>query len=163
VEVCATERERDFHACYVELYPRLAAYVCSLTRDRETAHDLAQETFARLFDRWSRVDDPTPYAYRVATNLVRRTWRHSQLDARALRITRRDHEATMAADPTTPVDLRHVVDALPRRYRQIVLLHYYADLPLPAIADALGRPVGTVKRQLSEARGLLATALEGAR
>lgn len=163
MEVTEDERERDFHACYVELYPRLAKYLWSLTRDRETAHDLTQETFARLFDRWSRVDEPTPYAFRVATNLVRRSWRHSQVAAQALRATRHDEEVAVIVDPTASVDLRHVVDALPRRYRQVVLLHYYADLPLPAIAAALGRPLGTVKRQLSEARALLAASLEGVR
>jgi RNA polymerase sigma-70 factor (ECF subfamily) len=54
------------------------------------------------------------------------------------------------------------VDGLPRRYRELVLLHYYADLALPEVAQALGKPLGTVKRQISEARALLATALEGA-
>lgn len=155
------DRREEFRHCYAELYPRVAGYLWSLTRNRETAHDLAQETFARLFDGWARVEDPSAYAYRVATNLARRSWRRHQLDVKVQWQTTPGRD--VATDPTAAVDLRQVVDALPRRYRQIVLLHYYADLPLPAIATALDRPVGTVKRQLSEARALLATALEGAR
>ena len=162
MEVRSASREHEFHACYVELYPRLASYLWPLTRDREAAHDLAQETFARLFDRWNRIEQPSAYAYQVATNLARRTWRRNQLHAHALRVTDRAEQTDAVVDPTSEVDMRAVVNALPRRYREIVLLHYYADLSLPTIATALDRPVGTVKRQLSEARALLATALDGA-
>jgi RNA polymerase sigma-70 factor (ECF subfamily) len=36
--------------------------------------------------------------------------------------------------------------------RKIVLLHYFGDLPITAIAQRLGVPVGTVKARLSRAR-----------
>jgi len=157
------EREEAFHDCYVALYPQVAKYLYSLTRDADVAHDLAQETFARLFDRWRVVQDPTPYAYRVATNLVRRGWRQRQLDAEVLRHAMQAERMNVALDPTSSVDLREAIGNLPKRHQQLVLLHYYADLPLPTIADVLSRPLGTVKRQLSEARELLAAALEGAR
>ena len=157
--VRAPEQDDDFRACYVQLYPRLTAYLWTLTRNQEVAHDLSQETFARLFDRWRSVDDPDAYAYRVATNLVHRSWRRRDLEARVLRRYRPEP----VPDAAEGVAIRQVVDGLPRRYREVVLLHYYADLGLQDVAVALGRPVGTVKRQLSEARALLATAIEGAR
>ena len=55
--------------------------------------------------------------------------------------------------------LGDVVRRLPDRVREPVVLHYYADLSVEAVAIALRRPVGTVKRQLSEARELLAQML----
>lgn len=158
------EPEEAFRAVYVQLYPRLAAYAWTLTRDAETAHDIAQETFARLFDRWSRIREPEPYAWRVATNLARASWRGARDDRR--RITAAAYAELVrshALDPADTVDVRRVVHGLPRRYRDLVLLHYWADLPLPQVADALSRPLGTVKRQHSEARALLALALEGTR
>lgn len=44
---------------------------------------------------------------------------------------------------------------IPRRHRDVVLLHYYAGLSVAEVALAVDRPQGTVKRQLSEARGQL--------
>jgi RNA polymerase sigma-70 factor, ECF subfamily len=161
VQVRDDRREDEFRACYAELYPKVASYLMSLTRHRETAHDLAQETFARLFDRWSRVEEPMPYAFRIATNLARRTWRGNQRDARTLHAL--DDGSRHVRDDTEGVDLRLAVDALPGRYREVVLLHYYADLPVASIATSLGRPAGTVKRQLAEARERLGESLGGVR
>ena len=157
MQVRADRREDEFRACYAELYPKVASYLMSLTRNRETAHDLAQETFARLFDKWSRVEEPTPYAYRIATNLARRSWRRNQLDVQTLHAF--DDGSRHVRDDTERVDLRLAVDALPGRFREVVLLHYYADLPVTSIAATLGRPEGTVKRQLAEARERLGESL----
>jgi RNA polymerase sigma-70 factor (ECF subfamily) len=51
------------------------------------------------------------------------------------------------------------VRTLPERLRDVVLLHYFADLTVEDVATAVNRPAGSVKRQLSEARAALATAL----
>jgi RNA polymerase sigma-70 factor (ECF subfamily) len=48
------------------------------------------------------------------------------------------------------------------RLREVVLLHYYADLPVAEVAAAIHRPVGTVKRRLHEARALLTDAVAAA-
>lgn len=161
--LAASERDEQFRAVYASLYPRVAGYAWNLTRDREQSHDVAQETFARLFDRWDRVDDPVAYGFRIATNLARDAWRLAAADRqRSEGLAEQARFAAPAGDPAVGADVRAAVARLPRRYRQLVLLHYYADLPLPQIAAALDRPLGTVKRQLSEARQLMATALEGA-
>ena len=158
------EQEEQFHATYVRLYPTLANYAWGLTRDHDTAHEITQETFARLFDRWHKVADPGAYAYRIATNLIRASWRRRRDDRLRLEsLGRAQLLEVPAADPHGDVDIRQVVDGLPRRYRELVLLHYWADLSLPEVALSLDRPLGTVKRQISEARTLLATALEGTR
>jgi RNA polymerase sigma factor (sigma-70 family) len=160
--VQGSDREAEFRAVYAELYPRLARYAFTLTREAETAHDIAQETFARLFDRWDRVESHEPYAWRIATNLARATWRRHRDDRqRVLAAATAELLRPPAADSADAVEVRSVVEQLPRRYRDLVLLHYWADLSLPQIATALGRPLGTVKRQHSEARALLATSLEG--
>lgn len=156
--------EEHFRAAYARLYPTIAKYAWGLTRDEDAAHEIAQETFARLFDRWAKIEDPGAYAYRVATNLIRATWRRRRDDRLRLEALGQVHLREVGfADPNAAVDVRHLVDGLPRRYRELVLLHYWSDLSLPEVALSLNRPLGTVKRQISEARHLLATALEGAR
>jgi RNA polymerase sigma-70 factor (ECF subfamily) len=49
--------------------------------------------------------------------------------------------------------------ALPEAQRQVIALHYLADLSVEAIAQELGVPAGTVKSRLSRGRDALASQL----
>jgi DNA-directed RNA polymerase specialized sigma24 family protein len=44
--------------------------------------------------------------------------------------------------------------------RAVIVLHHYLDLPLPAVAETLGIPLGTAKSRLHRALGLLRAALD---
>jgi RNA polymerase sigma factor (sigma-70 family) len=44
--------------------------------------------------------------------------------------------------------------------RAVIVLHHYFDLPLPAVAESLGIPLGTAKSRLHRAVGLLRAALD---
>ena len=146
-----TER---WQALYAEEYPALARYAYRLTGDRDAAAEIAQEAFTRLLGRWVGVREPHAYLFRVATNLARDRW------------ARRGREVA-AADGPPPgvstagpdVSVADAVARLPARHRDVVLLHYFADLPVPQVAAVLRRPPGTVKRLLHEARAQLAIAL----
>ena len=158
------QEQEQFRATYLTLYPTIAKYAWSLTHDQDLAQEITQETFARLFARWSKVNDPGAYAYRIATNLIRASWRKRRDDRlRLQQVSRALLLETSTSDQHGAIDLWQVVDGLPRRYRELVRLHYGVDLPLPEVARRLDRPLGTVKRQICEARTLLASALEGAR
>ena len=56
-----------------------------------------------------------------------------------------------------------LVQSLPERLRNPVLLHYYADMPIREVAALLGRKEGTVKADLHAARELLRARLGGHR
>jgi RNA polymerase sigma-70 factor (ECF subfamily) len=58
-------------------------------------------------------------------------------------------------DATQVLILRDALSRIPRRHRDVVLLRYYAGLSVAEVALAVGRPEGTVRRQLTEARGRL--------
>jgi RNA polymerase sigma-70 factor (ECF subfamily) len=154
----AVEPGTDFDSLYQRDAPKVAAYVLRLVRDRELAADLTQEAFARLYARFLGVQEPTAFVYRVATNLVRTQWsrdaRHRQLLPSLL-----GRQVDAQPDHT----VRDAVARLPEKYRELVLLHYYSDLTVPDVARVVRRPEGTVKRMLSEARALLAVALEDSR
>jgi len=148
-------RERAFLDLYGAEYPALASYCWRLTRNPEVAADLAQESFTRLYARWIGVREPRAYVYHVATNLIRRQWRQqAQVSAGPM------HEQTTPAVNDDGLAVRLAIARLPHRLRDVVLLHYYADLSVTDVAEAVQRPPGTVKRQLSEARQLLAAHLE---
>lgn len=140
-----------FQVLYVEQFPALVRYGTRALRDQDLAAELAQEAFTRLLARWRDADDPAAYVYVVLTNLIRNHWRTRDRERAALRSL----VVTARRDVSHDGGTYDAVWRLPKKLRDPVLLHYVADLPIEDVARALGRPVGSVKRQLHEARTLL--------
>lgn len=154
-------REEQFRAFYALEYPALARYAYKLVRDAEQAHDLSQEAFSRMYGGWVRLKEPRAYLYGVTTNLARKAWRQRARESAVVeRLAHLPEEHVPSHD--SAVVLRASIQGIPAKLRDVVLLHYFADLSVAQVATAVGRPEGTVKRQLSEARALLAVALGGA-
>ena len=146
-----------FPAFYLATYEVAAGYAFQLTRDPEVAKDVAQEAFPRLLSRWVGVREPRSYLFHVITNIVRDTWKARARRERLVEMLGREATATV---PPPARGLADAIARLPRRHAEVVLLFYYSDLPLAGVAAAVGRPEGTVKRLLAEARVRLAVALE---
>lgn len=131
----------------------------------ERADDIASETFVLAFQRRDRFDAQTGSArgwlFGIATNLVRRHWRAEERRLRAY--ARALQPATAPADEVEArLDaqrLRNVLAAaladLPRRDRDVLLLHAWGDLSHAEIAAALGIADGTVRSRLFRARAAL--------
>jgi len=149
-----------FAELYRTQFGPLSGYAKSLVGDSGAAVDIAQEAFTRLLARWRSVRDPRAWLFYVATNLTRDHWRTVIRD-RDLTERAGSHlgHTSTAPDPW----LRDLVERLPERQRQAILLHYYADIPIDQIARLLHVPVGTVKRRLHDGRARLALDLEGGR
>lgn len=71
----------------------------------------------------------------------------------------RPSEDNAGTDPETRIDLAQTIARLPEPQRQVVVLHYGADMPLKDVAAVLRIPLGTVQSRLSRARDSLARAL----
>jgi RNA polymerase sigma factor (sigma-70 family) len=155
VDVEAAVRE-----VYDAHYGRLAGWTNKLVGDPDLAHDLATEAFLRLLRDFRSVDDPRAWLYTVTANLVRDHWRKRGREAAAYQ----RHEAgrddfTRDADHATRLSVRDAVQELPDRLRVVVLLHYFADLPVATVARQLEKSEGTVKRDLFDARQRLSAIL----
>ena len=145
----AVTRDEAARALWNAHYAPLAGWCASLLGDRDAAHDVAAEAFARLLSKWITVRDPKGYLYVTASNLVRDRWRREQRDRKLqARLEETTPVSTAACDPW----LRDMVERLPERLRNPVLLHYWADMSVAEIASALHKPEGTVKRMLHDAR-----------
>src|SRR6266700_5835552 len=140
-------------------YPRLAGWVRRLVDDDETAHEIASEAFTRLLARWSGLDNPQSYLYMIATNLVRDHWRKMERERRAMRAVTSGGDLEPTTDPAQDVDVRELIQGLPPRLREPFLLHYYAGFAVREVAALLGRPEGTIKADLFQARARLRSAL----
>jgi RNA polymerase sigma-70 factor (ECF subfamily) len=154
----AAAAEELFNSCY----PRLAGWVRRLVDDDDTAHEIASEAFTRLLSRWSSLDNPQSYLYMIATNLVRDHWRKTERERRAMRAVTASAAADHAPSPAGDVDVRQLIQGLPTRLRNAFLLHYYAGFAVREVAVMLGRPEGTVKADLFQARAKLRASLGGA-
>ena len=149
----------SFDDFYGATAKRLVRYAYALTGNISDAQEIAQETFARAWQRWDSVrglDSPEAWARRVATNIATSRYRRDRT-ARAAR------PYLIAADvPEISPDTVALVAALrtlPERHRVVVVLHYLADLPVGQIAAELRCPVGSVKAWLYRGREQLASAL----
>jgi RNA polymerase sigma-70 factor (sigma-E family) len=147
----------DFDDAFPALFRDAYRVAYRLLGDREDAADAAQEACARACVRWRRLTrggDPTPWVVRVAGNLAIDRWRR--------RRTAASHPLPAAPTASTPdrIDLHRALDTLSRRQREVIVLRYFADLPEPAVAAALGCSVGTVKTHNSRALAALRAALE---
>jgi RNA polymerase sigma factor (sigma-70 family) len=140
----------DFEGAFEPL--RRLAYRAAyrLLGERPVAEDVAAETLARAFSRWSSVaDHAEPWVVTVATNLALDAGRRRAKEpGRRLLID----ESTPEAQIDTRLDLQRALAALPRRQREVVALRYLGDFSEEATAAALGIDVGTVKSHAS--RGL---------
>lgn len=134
------------------MHPRLVGALALHCGDRDLAHELAQETLARVWERWSSVramDAPEAWAFRVAFNLAASRYRRAAAERRArARLGAPDDHAPDHADALA---VRQAVAALPSRQRAALVLRYFADLPVDRTAEVLGCAPGTVKSLTSQA------------
>jgi hypothetical protein len=97
----------------------------------------------------------------VVLNLRRDEWRKLQAEARALARAAQDRPGVDGTGTDLGTD-DDVVDALwdlPARQREVLVLHYYADLSVESIARRLAIDPGTVKSTLHRGRRALAATL----
>jgi RNA polymerase sigma-70 factor (ECF subfamily) len=155
-EAADVDASEPVDALFRAHYAPLAGWCRRMLNDEEAAHDIAAEAFVRLLGRWTSVTDPRAYLYTTALNLVRDRWRKSERERAAIR-----KSVTTVSTAAAPApEIRMLVEALPKRLQQVVVLHYYADMPVDAVARALGVAPGTVKRDLYDARAKLHALLE---
>jgi RNA polymerase sigma-70 factor, ECF subfamily len=133
---------------------RVYALAYQHLRDPVEAQDLAQEVFVRLYRNLERYDPERPFEpwfWRLAAN-VAATYRR-QRPAPALELPDVAEATSAARDEALP--LARALADLSDDLRLPILLHYYLDLPLEEIAEAMGLSLSAVKSRLHRARALL--------
>ena len=136
------------------MHPKLVGALRLYLGEREVAEELAQDALVRVIERWPRVsamEQPEAWTYRVAFNLARSGLRRRLAERRAHDRNGRPSEESRPHEVADDVAVRDAVAALPPRQREAVLLRYFGDLPLAAVADAMGCRTGTVKAHLHQA------------
>ena len=169
----------DDEAGFAELFARhghaVHAFLLGKTSDAETARDLLQETFLRL---WRRLDEvmeleegrQRAWLFTVARNLV--VDRYRSRATRQATVAALAHEAepsgTSPPDPAEAVQmrdqlrlLRRAISELPEDERVILTMVAVAEMSSQQVGEALGLPAGTVRYKLHQARARLSRQLKG--
>lgn len=160
-------RDADFSAYMAARQPALLRTAYLLTGDRHGAEDLVQQTLAKLYVAWGKVqaqESIDGYARRIIINehnsLWRRAWKRREVATETLPERSADRlgsggQAAPAYDDGSRGALWAFVQTLPRKQRAVVVLRYYEELSEAETADVLGISVGTVKSQASRALAAL--------
>lgn len=131
--------------------------------DEDLARDAVQETFLKAYkglDRFRGECSEKTWLMRIAMNTCRDMQRSGWFRHMDRRITPDQlPEATVSADEED-VELTMAVMALPKKYREVVMLYYYQDMSVVEVAQALGIAQSSVSGRLKLAREKLRAALE---
>jgi RNA polymerase sigma factor (sigma-70 family) len=148
-------------------YRGLVANLAVVTGSREEAEDAVEEALVRAWiksERGEEIVDLRTWVGVVAINVARSRFRRLRVEARAMELIRAGTTAagrgeSQKADIESLLDVRRLLPSLPRRQREVVVLHYYLDLDLEGVARGLGVSVGTAKKALHRGRETLARAM----
>jgi len=127
-----------------------------LLRHRHDAEDVTQEVFLRVFRslrRWDPARPLKPWIMGIAVNRCR-TWLSQRTRRPELADYLQDTAEAPPADDSTELlrEIRAAVDELRPDYRTVFVLFHEQGQPYEEIAEALERPVGTIKTWLHRAR-----------
>jgi len=156
-----TGDEAAFEQIFRRLSEPVFRFVRGMVQDEALAHDLTQDTFAKLWavrDRMETVDSLRAYVFQMARNRVY----NQQRDERTRRDNRaRLDEASAHASPPSPdtaLDtdmlrsrLETWIDELPDRQREALTLRRRSDLSHEEIADVMGISPNTVNNHIVRA------------
>ena len=150
-------------ACF---QPRLRAFLYKMMAGRRSVDDLAQEVWMDVLRDLPRLADPgafVPWFYRIARNRVFRLLRRRE-PAPSINDLAGD-VADAAEEPAdfTAEDAEAVHAALDRlnaEHREVLLLRFMEDMSYEQIAQAVGRPVGTVRSRIYNAKRELRVMME---
>jgi RNA polymerase sigma-70 factor (ECF subfamily) len=166
----AGQRHADFEALYERYGREVWALAFARRMDSDTALDVMQEAFARLWQQWedgTEILNPRAWLLRVARNLAedyaksafRRNGTQPPLTMNGVH-SREPMPLELLEREETFGQLRHILQELATSDREILTFRYALDYPTEQIAEILGINSTAVHMRLSRARQRLADRLK---
>ena len=169
------EKDMELLADLVErCHHRLVRYLLYLLGRRDSAEDLAQETWIRVLQRGSQYNGRQrfdPWLFAIARNLAMDHLRKKQkaiqtdalpddCDAVLLFSSSGFSPFEAAARSEDAMRLAGRLQIIPPMYREALLLRFQEDLSLAEMAQVLGAPVTTVTSRIYRGLAALRSAFE---
>lgn len=163
--------KRSFEKLMKKYNRRIYNFIYRMIRDEESSIELTQEFFIKIYTVMYKYNFQykfSTWAYRICYNLVIDYIRKNQvqidsLDTKDIKQKQiLDHTGTMSKDGYQNLEKEEiksivwkVVDTIPVKYRELILLRYLQGLKYDEIAEFTGLPVGTVKNRIFKAKEIL--------
>ena len=127
-----------------------------LLHHRQDAEDVTQEVFLRIFrslKRWDSTRPLKPWIMGITVNRCR-TWMAQRVKRPELVDYLHETASTQPADDGAELvrEIQAALRELRWEYRSVFVMYHERGLPYEDIADAMEKPVGTVKTWLHRAR-----------
>jgi len=155
----------------VRRYQRpISAYVYRMVGDYESALDLTQEIFIKVYGSLSRYRSEFKFStwiYKIAHNSAVDHLRRNSGRERSLSngIEGDQYDLPIESGSLSPeqeserkerrLEIETVVRSLPTAYRELIVLRHSQDLTYEEIVEVTGLPLGTVKNRLFRAREMM--------
>src|SRR4051794_13387661 len=167
VQTAVAGREASFEELVRRYQRPIAAYVYRMVGDYDSALDLTQEVFIKVYNSLNRYRSEFKFStwiYKIAHNaaidhLRRHTVREQTLSGS---VEGERREVTIESKRLTPeqeserkerrLEIESVVQLLQPAYCELIVLRHSHDLSYDEIAEVTGLPLGTVKNRLFRAR-----------
>jgi RNA polymerase sigma-70 factor (ECF subfamily) len=167
VQTAVAGREASFEELVSRYQRPIAAYVYRMVGDYDSALDLTQEVFIKVYNSLSRYRSEFKFStwiYKIAHNAAIDHLRRHAVREHALTGSVDGDRAEVAIESRrlTPEqeserrercsEIESVVQLLQPSYRELIVLRHSHDLSYDEIAEVTGLPLGTVKNRLFRAR-----------
>lgn len=169
----------EIEKCVTEYGEDLFRFCCFLTGNRDKGEDLYQDTFLTATEIKQKIayEDAGKYLPGIAANLWKNQWRKKKRRQKVISSVEFNGDSMSEnilgqgivhipdtldcyIERETREQVQRVVDALPGKYRIVILLYYSADLSTKEIAQQLHISKGTVTSRLLRARERIKKGLE---
>ncbi len=168
MELVRAERRDEAIALLLPAFRRkVFGLAYSFLRDRETAEDVTQEVFIKVWRALPGFDGRASMSTWIFT--IARNASLSAVRARRPQSSLSDPEVMETVEAINPVPsadvmvdraaILRLVDQLPTKQRQVIILFYMEAQSHEEVATILAMPVGTVKTLLHRARARLSAAV----
>jgi len=174
----ATQAKERFRLLIDPLFDEFFNHARHLTRNKEQAEDLVQETFIRAwryFDRFQEGTNFRAWLYTILTNIYINDYRRKKRAPVTVGLDQYetpdefyvynnlsrmgalpvDDPARLIADKFSYNDVRGALAKLPDEFKQAVMLSDIRGFSYTDIASILGIPLGTVRSRLNRGRRLM--------
>ncbi|ODS33574.1 MAG: sigma-70 factor [Candidatus Scalindua rubra] len=174
------DKIREFELSALEYIDSLFNVAIKMTRNREEAEDLVQETYLKMH-RFSHTfkegSNLKAWLFKILRNTFINVFRKKIREPKEIhynnaddfylfnRITADRKENGPLSDSNTNVyeffedEVKNAIENLPLAFREVVLYSDIAELSYEEISDVIECPIGTVKSRLFRARRLLQKSL----
>lgn len=152
----------EFETIFRKYHPPLSLYAQKFTGDEQTALDIVQDVFLKIWEDKKLQSDSLAlksYLFNSVRNACFNFLKHEQVKQKHATIARMEIEFYQSGEKSLIEDetmdsIQKAIDSLPDHYKEIIELSRFEGLKNKEIAEKLNIPVRTVETRLF--RGLLA-------